>query len=147
MNAQEVEQAQSTLERLFLKLRGRDALENVEAYLREGKPEKREISQDSGRAASYYGIADYRPQERVQVLAEAILQGVVSVGQMEHDVWDYLQRSIPPAGESGAVNEIRVVRQSPDGSLVAKSLRRNVPMQALKRLEEDLRGLIEEARR
>jgi len=143
-----------------------DVLRRVEAYLREGKPEEREVEQleerpvgegrlfhvedfrrRPGRRARYIAVVDYTEQERVHILAEAILHAVVFPRQMEHDIWNYLEK--PPDGVSNPIDiqAIRVVRETPGGEPTVGTLRRETPLAGLDRLQKALQEISREAQK
>jgi hypothetical protein len=164
----EARETYGALAAMLMKFELGELLQRVEAYLREGKPEEREIVQYEvpqaevhglpfqghfpqqrrpGPRTRYLGVVEYSPQERVQILADAILHAVVFARQMEHEVWGYLGKSTTNPDDVIVVESVRVVSEQPDGELIVRPLRRETPGTDLQGLQGVLQRISEEARR
>jgi len=132
MTDQEAIETWAALSAMLTKFELADVLRRVEMYLREGKAEEREIepleehSDHEGRLfnvedfrrrpgprARYLAVVEYTPQERLQILVEATLHAVVFPRQMEHEIWNYLEKSSDSASNPIDIQTVRVVHETP----------------------------------
>lgn len=166
MTDQEATETWAVLSVLLTKFELADVLRRVEAYLREGRPEEREIEkleerpnregdlfhvedfrQRPGRRARYLGVVEYTPQERLQILVEAILHAVVFPRQMEHEIWNYLEKSSDGASNPIDIQIIRVVHETPGGEPTVATLGRQIPVGDLSKLQKALQEISREAQK
>lgn len=166
MTKQEAKDAWAALTALITNTGSAGVLPRVEAYLREGKLEERDVEQleerpivegrlfpvkevhrKPGRRARYVAVVEYTEQERVRILAEAILQAVVYPREMEHDVWNYLEKSSDSAGNPIGIQTIRVVRETLGDEPTVGTLRRETPTADLDKLEKSLQEIIRETQK
>jgi len=130
----------------------------VEAHLRLGKPEQREVAvleedvdrrdlfglparrRHPGPKASFLGTIEYTPKERLQILAMAIAHAVPHVLEMANAIPELLH---PRQGEPAA--RVIVVRESETGEVEEKTLQTAASAEKLARLRELLGRLASEA--
>lgn len=129
-------------------------LREVEDYLVQGKPEEREVEvfeeQSSGEQhlfpvqdwrrrpgprSRYLATVDYTGQERVYILAQAILHAIVFSRQMEHDIWGYLEKASGNSNDLIIISSINVVHENQNKEPSAWSLQRQIPVAELSSLQ------------
>ncbi|HLH09004.1 MAG TPA: hypothetical protein VKW78_17325 [Terriglobales bacterium] len=166
MTDQEATETWAALSALLTKFELADVLRRVEAYLREGKPEEREIEQleerpdtegrlfhvegfrrRPGPRARYLAVVEYTPQERLQILVEATLHAVVFPRQMEHEIWNHLEKSSDSASNPIDVQTIRVVHETIGGEPTVATLGRQTPVVDLSKLQKALQEISREAQK
>ncbi len=166
MTDQEAMETWAALSAVLTRFNLEDILRRVEAYIREGKPEEREIEQleerpggegrlfqtedvrrRPGRRSRYLAVIEYTPQERVQILADAILHAVVFSRQMEHEIWNYLEKLSGDPKDIVNVRIIRVAREIQGGEPVVTALRRQAPLVELGKLQQALQQISHEAQK
>lgn len=166
MTDQEAIETWTALSAMLTKFELADVLRRVEAYLREGKAEEREIepleerSNNEGRLfnvegfrrrpgprAHYLAVVEYTPQERLQILVEATLHAVVFPRQMEHEIWNYLEKSSDGVSNPIGIQAIRVVHETPGGEPTVATLGRQTRVGDLSKLQKTLQEIIREAQK
>jgi hypothetical protein len=166
MTDQEATEAWATLSALLTKFNLEDILRRVEAYLHEGKLEEREIEQleersvgegrlfhvedfrrRPGRRSRYVAVAEYTAQERVYALTQAVLHAVIFPQQMEHEIWSYLEKPVDGVSNPITIQTIRIAHEIPEGEPRVATLRRQVPLNQLRELQQALQELSSEAQK
>lgn len=65
-----------------------------------------------GPRSRYLATVDYTRQERVYILAQAILPAIVFSRQMEHDIWGYLEKASGNSNDVITISSINVVHEN-----------------------------------
>ncbi len=100
-----------------------------------------------GPRARYLAVVEYTPQERLQILVEATLHAVVFPRQMEHEIWNYLEKSSDGASNPIDIHTIRVVHETPSGEPTVATLGRQTPVVDLSKLQKALQEISREAQK
>ena len=166
MTDQEATETWNFLSTLLKNLDLESVIQRVEAHLRDGRPEAREIHQFEERAVGgdsffpedelrrrtgprsrYLAVVEYTPRERVQILVDAVLHAIVFPRQMEHEIWNYLEKSSDEPERVSGMEVIRIAHETQNEKPVISMLRRQMPLSDLNNLQKALVQIRNEAQK